>query len=550
MSPAKKQRIGISGTGRRGTELYSTLTAAGADACAVCDVDADRLEQFARETGTKSTYTEYEAMLDDAKLDAVVVASPILHHAPQCVTALERDLHVLSEVPAAVSLEQSRKLVDACQNSKGTYMIGENLLFSRNTMHVREMVKRGWFGDLYYAEGEYLHDLKLLIDQTAWRRQWQAGIAGITYGTHALGPIMLWMDGDRVSRVCSESSGSHCHDSDGEAYAQDTAVMLCKTDRGALIKIRLDLVSERPNCVNRHQLQGTEGVFDSGCCPEGGSGQIWLRRLGAQARWFDLDTVGEECIPDVWRDPDEAVKNGGHCGADTIMARDFLRAIRGEPVTVAGIHEAMTMTLPGLMSQASVAQGGVWLDVPDSRQWPGDKTEPQLQMVLFRNILNAPPQLEIPPGYELRCFHDTDEAAYLTLMAKAGFTGFTHDTVVENCRVALPDGFFVIIHRETDCMVATAIAGHLPTDLHPQGGMFHFVAADPAHSGRGLGKAVSAVVLARLIGVGYRDIYLCTDDFRLPAIKIYLDLGFEPFHFHPGMKERWQKVFTALRRRP
>jgi hypothetical protein len=34
-----------------------------------------------------------------------------------------------------------------------------------------------------------------------------------------------------------------------------------------------------------------------------------------------------------------------------------------------GIDAAMDMTLPGLLSQQSIEQGGTWLDVPDSRDW-------------------------------------------------------------------------------------------------------------------------------------------------------------------------------------
>jgi len=34
-----------------------------------------------------------------------------------------------------------------------------------------------------------------------------------------------------------------------------------------------------------------------------------------------------------------------------------------------GVHEALDLTLPGLVSQLSIAAGGVWLDVPDSRGW-------------------------------------------------------------------------------------------------------------------------------------------------------------------------------------
>jgi mycothiol synthase len=51
---------------------------------------------------------------------------------------------------------------------------------------------------------------------------------------------------------------------------------------------------------------------------------------------------------------------------------------------------------------------------------------------------------------------------------------------------------------------------------------------------------------ARLIQAGYEEIYLRTDDHRLPAIKTYLKLGWEPFLCAPDMAERWRTVCQQL----
>jgi hypothetical protein len=59
----------------------------------------------------------------------------------------------------------------------------------------------------------------------------------------------------------------------------------------------------------------------------------------------------------------------GHGGGDYFVAVDFADAILGRKPVPIGIHQAMDMTLPGLVSQQSILQNGDWLDVPDSRQW-------------------------------------------------------------------------------------------------------------------------------------------------------------------------------------
>ncbi len=71
----------------------------------------------------------------------------------------------------------------------------------------------------------------------------------------------------------------------------------------------------------------------------------------------------------MWRNPPEAALKAGHGGGDYFEVLDFVNSIvDGTPCPI-GIHEAMDMTLPGLVSQASIRQGGAWLDVPDSRAW-------------------------------------------------------------------------------------------------------------------------------------------------------------------------------------
>ena len=130
-------------------------------------------------------------------------------------------------------------------------MMAENYIYTRQNQVVKQIAREGLFGTLYYAEGEYIHELKALNEVTRWRRTWQTGIDGITYGTHSLGPILTWMSGDRVVSVACAGSGHHYTDPRGDPYEnQDSCVMLCKMRSGGLVKItgRHDL---RPSALHR-----------------------------------------------------------------------------------------------------------------------------------------------------------------------------------------------------------------------------------------------------------------------------------------------------------
>ena len=292
-------------------------------------------------------YNDYEEMLDDAGLDAVIVSTPMHLHAPQVITALQRNIHVYSEVSAAVSLDQCRELVAAVSDSSALYWMGENAIYQKHNVMIRTLVQRGCFGTLTFADGEYLHELKDLNERTPWRRIWQTGVRGITYPTHQLGPILSWLDGDRIVRVCCEGSGSHFSDPRGEAYHDDTCVMLAKTERGVLIKIRIDMISERPSVTCTYQLQGRKGVYESGR-GKGDTHRFWLEDLCVDKEtWRDLDEIEDDCLPAFWMAA-SADAARGHGGSDYHAVRDFLLASRGEePWCPIGIHEALDMTIPG-----------------------------------------------------------------------------------------------------------------------------------------------------------------------------------------------------------
>ena len=371
MTTSECLNVGIVGACGRGASFKVACDAIGnLRIRAVCDVNQEALGAARDRLGADEQYADYEVMLERAGVDAVIIGTPMPLHVPQSVAAIERGIHVLSEVPAGVSIEECRQLVAACRRSRAVYMMAENYTYMRPNAMVRELTRQGLFGTPYYAEGEYIHELKALNEKTRWRRTWQTGIAGITYGTHSLGPILQWMPGDRVVRVCCAGGGHHHTDQRGDHYQNDeSTVMLGQTAKGALIKIRVDMLSDRPHAMTNYQLQGTDGCYESARA-HGEKHRIWLRsKCSDAATWVDLSELEQEFLPSSWREHAQRAAAAGHGGGDYFEMLDFVDAIRGERPAPVGIDEAMDMTLPGLVSQQSILQEGRWLDVPDSRTW-------------------------------------------------------------------------------------------------------------------------------------------------------------------------------------
>jgi mycothiol synthase len=165
-----------------------------------------------------------------------------------------------------------------------------------------------------------------------------------------------------------------------------------------------------------------------------------------------------------------------------------------------------------------------------------------------RPSLQALPDLSalLPPGYTLREQRPDEDMAGLAALLQAAFPEHTwtpekaHEALVADATVKT---IFVIEHDGAP--VATASARLLP-DSYPDSGYVHWVAAIPPTRAGRLGYVATLATLHAFVRLGCRDAVLETDDFRLPAIKTYLRLGFVPEFRHPSHPERWAQIEAIL----
>ena len=82
----------------------------------------------------------------------------------------------------------------------------------------------------------------------------------------------------------------------------------------------------------------------------------------------------------------------------------------------------------------------------------------------------------------------------------------------------------------------------------PHIGVLGWVMTHPDFRGHHLGYSVSVASMHRLYEKGYRMFSLLTDDFRLAAVKTYLNLGWKPWLYLPEMEGRWRALAETLKR--
>lgn len=355
-------KVGLAG-GRSVSTLMGFRAIEDVEVAAVCDLNPDLLERISREHGIANTYRVFDDMLE-SDIDAVVIATPMQCHVPQALAALEAGKHVLSEVTAAVTMDELWWLIESVEKSGKVYMLAENYCYTPEVQLVGNLVRKGLLGEVYYGEGEYLHDIRELAKypdgKTSWRSYWQLGKRGSFYPTHSIGPVMQWFEGDRVRSLCTMGSGRHMS---ADFRQEDTTVTLCQLESGKLARIRIDCLSPRPHNMTYYQLQGTKGCYEA---PRGmGDGhKIWLEGYD---QWKPLMSLAEY-LPERFQNATKNQKDAGHGGGDFFIVQDFVDAISKRAKPAIDVYQAAEWTAVALLSELSVTNGSRAMEMPNFRK--------------------------------------------------------------------------------------------------------------------------------------------------------------------------------------
>lgn len=159
------------------------------------------------------------------------------------------------------------------------------------------------------------------------------------------------------------------------------------------------------------------------------------------------------------------------------------------------------------------------------------------------DLEDLPPMPPLPAGYEMRTAGPEDAEAIAAVMGSAFGPEWSAATVREKLLDApdVPETFLV---TADGVPVATASA-RFATEQYPGSGYVHWVGTDAAHRGQRLGFAVTLAVLHYFRAHGCNDAVLETDPPRLPAIRVYLGLGFRPEVVTPEHEVIWRDILTT-----
>lgn len=129
--------------------------AEGADPAAIVSRSRDRAERFAAKYGVEKTYTDFDAMLDDAKIDIVYLGVPHSAHKELALKAFKAGKAVLCEKPAAINAAELTQMIDCARRQKVFFMEALWTRFVPPVRKAREWLAGGLIGEVRMVQGNF-----------------------------------------------------------------------------------------------------------------------------------------------------------------------------------------------------------------------------------------------------------------------------------------------------------------------------------------------------------------------------------------------------------
>jgi predicted dehydrogenase len=145
-------RVGVAGLGYWGPNLARNFDDL-AELTWLCDMSEESRERFAQRYPAARVTADFDDLLGDPELDAVVIATPVPTHFELARRALEAGKHVLVEKPPAMRGEEMDELIRLSSGRDLVLMPGHLLLYHPAVVKLKELVDSGELGDVLCVYG-------------------------------------------------------------------------------------------------------------------------------------------------------------------------------------------------------------------------------------------------------------------------------------------------------------------------------------------------------------------------------------------------------------
>lgn len=357
----KKIRLGIWGF-YRGRASIESARFLGFEIVAGCDFNENARKEF-HKICPEAELTADEDEFFKMDFDAVLIATFFPNHAEHSIKALRAGKHVLCEVTSFYTPAEGVRLVEEVEKSGLVYNLAENYPFTKINMYLAKLYREGIFGELAYAEFDYVHGgcnaCVTYLDGTPLEpgnqlHHWRGWLNYHYYCTHSLGPVMV-ISGLRPEKVTAFPEDVTCVGTvHGEGRKKDGIVpnlcafspSLIRMSNGSIVR---NLMGGSVSDSHRKRFFGTRAAYDGESLHIGGC------NAGPRLK-----------IDPQWEGAPEAEK-AGHGGGDFWVLYYFARQIRTGEKAPWDIYAAADVTLTGIQALRSALDEGTPMEVPDFR---------------------------------------------------------------------------------------------------------------------------------------------------------------------------------------
>ena len=151
-------RVGLIGSGSRGTGLAMLMgKMAGLQVVACCDILPQNLANAVKKAapGAK-TYTDYQRLLEDKSIDAVIIATPLYLHAKMAGEALQAGKHVYLEKAMGFTVDDVLQLAQTVRNNPQlVFQLGYQYRYYGLYKKIKEVIQQNWLGKITHIESQY-----------------------------------------------------------------------------------------------------------------------------------------------------------------------------------------------------------------------------------------------------------------------------------------------------------------------------------------------------------------------------------------------------------
>jgi len=242
----EKIRLGLIGLGYIGKiHLRHCQKLSNAKLMAVTDLSRKALKT-ANDAGVKETYTNYEQLLKNPNINAVIIALPTHLHKQCAIQVAEAKKHIFLEKPIARNTTEAKEIISAARKNDVKLMMGYPLRFNPVFCKLKKEIDDGTLGEIeiahaaYISSGPFMHRAEaytpLPVPEWWFKKELTGGGALIDLGSHIIN-LLRWYFGE-ITDI--ESHFGYRFNLDFE----DSATCIAKFENGTLAVINVGWFSQ------------------------------------------------------------------------------------------------------------------------------------------------------------------------------------------------------------------------------------------------------------------------------------------------------------------